>query len=70
MAEMDLELATLFNLNDSPVQQPRCDDFVALDKAFESADFGIESASSQRDEDLQEISIDRANNRVIRKYRS
>ena len=67
MAE-DLELNALFNLNDSPVQQPRCNSFERLDTFFANQDYGIATESVQRDEDLQEISIE--NGRVVRKYSS
>jgi hypothetical protein len=70
MAEDDLELIAFFDLDDSPVQQPRSNGFERLDTFFANQDYGIATESAQRDEDLQEISIDRANNRVVRKYRS
>jgi hypothetical protein len=71
MPELDLELSALFDLNDSPVQQPRCENFVALDKAFECVDYQLPdavNAFTKNDADLVEISIE--NGRVVRKYRS
>jgi hypothetical protein len=69
MAE-DLELSALFELSEPVAQSPRCNSFERLDTFFANQDYGIAAESAQRDEDLQEIAIDRANNRVIRKYRS
>lgn len=66
----DVELAAMFDLNESVAQSPRCNSFERLDTFFANQDYGIATESAQRDQDLQEISIDRANNRVIRKYKS
>jgi hypothetical protein len=69
MAE-DLELAAAFGLSDGITQQPRCENFVALDKAFEGVDYLLPDADSftKNDADLVEISIE--NGKVVRKYRS
>lgn len=68
MPELDLELSALFNLNDSPVQQPRCADFTRFDDFFEKMDYGVATASLQRDEDMTEIFI--SGGKVVRKFRS
>jgi hypothetical protein len=71
MAEMDLELAALFNLSDSVVPRPRCSDFDSLDKFFESSDLGIDpDALTKADDGLQEIRIEPGTGKIVREYRT
>ena len=67
MAE-DLELNALFELSQPITRLPRTGELTRMDDFFESCDYGIESASLQRDEDMTEIFI--SSGRVVRKYRA